>query len=247
MLANVRLLEKEQTATFDVEYVNDDLFGCARSAINTLMPDEKLRLLDVGGGNGRYADKLLNAFKQLSVTVLEPDSHLAAKNSDNERKSVVNATYQSFVEQCDERYDIVCFNWVLHHFVGDDYATTRQLQLAGLHAARRLLNPGGLILIFENFYDGYALDDAPGRLIYELTSSRRMKNITAKLGANTAGVGVAFHSEFSWLQLLQQAEFDIIKSQHCYDFGNLSTLKKMALGIGRQHVGFVVATAQGIS
>lgn len=240
MTSNIRLLDANQTQTFDVEYVNSDMFKLVRAALIDFMPINDFSFVDVGGGNGHYADQLLSAFPSSSVTVVEPDEYLLSKNKENARKHLIAGIYQD--AQLDEgAYDVVGFNWVLHHFVGNSYNKTLQFQREGLEKAYRQLKPGGLLFIFENFYDGAIFNDLPGGLIYQLTASKALQRITHKLGANTAGVGVCFHSENKWASLVEQQGFTLLSQSNCYDFGNLSRLKKMILHISKQRVGFMVA------
>ncbi|ASP39119.1 methyltransferase [Bacterioplanes sanyensis] len=240
MTTDIRLLESEQTIEFDTEYVDSSMFSLIRTTIQRFaMSDQALCLLDVGGGNGKYADRFLASYSDAHCTVLEPETYLAGKNRIDARKTVISDTFQGLTPNGD--FNLIQFNWVLHHFVSDSYKKTCQAQKEGLSKAMELLQPGGLVLIFENFYDGFMHSDLPSRLIYQATASTWLKYITKRMGANTAGVGVGFHSESYWTDLLEEVGFVDIESMHCYDFGNLTAVKKLLLAIQQQHVGFIVA------
>jgi len=232
----IRLLNDRQTEYFDEEYVNDNLFAQIKPYLDTYQFNQSFKIMDVGGGNGVYSDRLIKTYDNAIVTLVEPDHFLLNKNQFHQRKRIVPTIFQStkFPEAI---YDVIQFNWVLHHFVSDDYKATRQLQLESLAYAKKLLKPGGKILILENLYDGQWFDDGPGRLIYHLTASKLLKSMVSKAGANTAGVGVAFHSKNHWLKLLSSLQFKTCHTEHCYDFSELTHLKRNLLGIKRQHVG----------
>ncbi|NRB40120.1 MAG: class I SAM-dependent methyltransferase [Pseudomonadales bacterium] len=235
-----RVLEEYQTTTFDTEYVNSELFQQVITAVEKYIDRSELSIVDVGGGNGTYADRLLHKFSNAKVNIIEPDDYLLSKNRQSERKYLQKGFYQD-VRLAVDSHDIVGFNWVLHHFVGDDYNESITLQKNSLKKAYDELKSGGLLLIFENFYDGWLLDDLPGKMIHTYTSSQLLKPLIYNLGANTAGVGVCFHSENIWNNMIKEAGFSIISSQHCYDFGNLAEWKRMVLTIQKQHVGFIIA------
>jgi hypothetical protein len=99
--------------------------------------------------------------------------------------------------------------------------------MSSFRKAYKLLNPGGVVFIFESFYEGFTDNDIPGNVIYHLTSSSTLKNLTKYLGANTAGVGVFFHSQKKWTDMIKDVGFEIYSAQHCYDFGSLSIVKNL--------------------
>lgn len=232
----IRLLSGQQTEYFDEEYVNDHLFKQIKPYLDKYQFNQRFSILDIGGGNGVYADRLIRTYSNATVTLVEPDRFLLNKNQFHPRKRIVAKTFQEsrLVEQS---YDVIQFNWVLHHFVSDNYKATRKLQLESLAEAKKYLKPGGTIIILENFYDGRWLDDAPGRIIYQLTASNLLESMISKAGANTAGVGVSFHSEKAWLKMLDTLHFKTCYIEHCYDFSELSSLKRNLLGIKNQRVG----------
>jgi len=98
----------------------------------------------------------------------------------------------------DRKFDLILFNWILHHLVVGSYAKTTALQRNVVAKARRLLNPGGVVSVLENLYEGSVVDGVPSRLIFELTSSKLLKPLIRRLGANTAGCGVCFRSRRAW-------------------------------------------------
>ncbi len=240
MSHSVRLLSSQQMKNLDVEYISDGMFSYITTAIDRYLRLDKLGIVDVGGGSGSYADRLLDSYAKSLVTVVEPDKYLLNKNNRHKRKILYQGLYQD-CQLLPESYDAVEFNWVLHHFISDSYEKTVEMQKDGIKSAYLQLRKDGLLLIFENFYDGWLLSDIPCRLIYGLTASKRLEKIIRSLGANTAGVGVCFHSERKWIHMIKEQGFTIIDCHHLYDFGNLSWIKKKLLGIKRQHVGLIVA------
>ncbi len=240
MTDSVKLLSSQQTQAFDTEYVDDMMFELVKQALAKFQISQSpFRLLDVGGGNGKYADKLLYHYPNASAVVVEPEKTLAEKNLPNRRKQVIQSPFQNIA--LPSGLNAVQFNWVLHHFVTSGYRDTCALQQRALRDAYRSLAPGGIIMIFENFYEGALSEDLPSQLIFHLTSSQFLAPLTEKLGANTAGVGVCFHSARFWREQLAQAGFSQIEEHPCYDFGTLSSIKRVALTLRKQRVGLLVA------
>ncbi|HEX3370509.1 MAG TPA: class I SAM-dependent methyltransferase, partial [Candidatus Cybelea sp.] len=98
----------------------------------------------------------------------------------------------------DQRFDVVFFNLSLHHFIGKSYADTRRNQRNALAQAVSLLAPGGRLVVTENLYDGLVIDNLPGWIVYTLTASGFLAPVIKRLGANTAGCGVCYHSAGAW-------------------------------------------------
>lgn len=240
MAQTIKLLAAEQTVAFDTEYVDAPMFSLVQAALHEHgLADQSIHLMDVGGGVGKYVDRFLHHFPLATATVIEPEKSLLDKNIAHDRKTLSLGTFQSVLYTPPTH--VVQFNWVLHHFISDNYEASCDLQLEGLQDAYRMLEPGGIVVIFENFYEGWGWDDLPGTLIHAVTSSSILKPLAQRLGANTAGVGVCFHSENYWRELLAEVGFESIRSTHCYDFGNLSAAKKVCLGLRAQRVGLLVA------
>ncbi|MEF1230972.1 class I SAM-dependent methyltransferase, partial [Vibrio fortis] len=113
MTGVVRKLTPEQTVSFDIEYIDDEMFAVLVKQINMLFPTHNpFHLLDVGGGNGMYADKILSHYPNCYVTLVEPEQSLIEKNHPHPRKQLVCSSFQDTIFA--EKFDVIQFNWVLH-------------------------------------------------------------------------------------------------------------------------------------
>ncbi|GMM90911.1 class I SAM-dependent methyltransferase [Vibrio fortis] len=239
MTGVVRKLTPEQTVSFDIEYIDDAMFATLVKHLNMLYPTHyPFHLLDVGGGNGMYADKILSHYPNASVTLVEPEQSLIEKNQPHPRKQLVCSTFQDTIFT--GKFDVIQFNWVLHHFVSDSYETSIMLQKRALEHSFQNLSENGIVVVFENFYEGQFVHNLPSALIYQSTSSKSLAQITRKMGANTAGVGVCFNSRSQWHDMMLDAGFVAVLHVPFYEFGNLSTLKKQLLHIKQQNVGLLI-------
>ncbi|WP_394242156.1 class I SAM-dependent methyltransferase [Vibrio astriarenae] len=239
METSLRKLDSKQTSSFDVEYIDRRMFKTLQDQLDAFFDtSQPFHLLDVGGGNGMYADKVLAHYPTSVVTLVEPENTLLEKNRPNLRKKLLSSSFQDM--KLVKIYDIIQFNWVLHHFVADTYEATKQLQFEALEKCYECLAPGGIVVIFENFYEGVLARNLPSSLIYHSTASKFLAPITHRMGANTAGVGVCFHSRSTWHDMILDAGFASVLHAPFYPFGNLGSLKSNLLHIKQQNVGLLI-------
>ena len=206
----IKRLSDAQLAHFDTEYVTPLLWKILTRRIDAAYPHGDIRFLDVGGGSGRFTDRLLAAYPKAHGTILDNSPLLLGKNTSHSRKHIIEDSAEH-MHRLDRRYDLVFFNWVLHHLVGDDYRQSLAHIEHALRAATGLLTPRGRISVFENVYDGLIVGNAPGRIIFGLTSAKAISPLIHRLGANTARVGVCFQSKAGWERILGNAGIDSLE------------------------------------
>lgn len=200
----MRKLSDDQVEAFDTDYVDGARWLTVTARVDAEFPSGEFTFLDLGGGNGRFADKLLTRYPRAVGCVVDNSELLLSRNVPNDRKEICCESIGS-LSRHDKKYDLVCVHWVLHHLVGESYRATRRHQLDALQDIRRLLTARGRISMFENNYSGWIFEDLPGRLIFFITSSKWLARVTRAMGANTGGVGVSFHSRSEWLETISRA------------------------------------------
>jgi SAM-dependent methyltransferase len=205
----IRKLSNEQVEAFDREYVDADRLRRVCSRIEADFPDGEFSFLDVGGGNGRFADQLLERFPLARGTVLDNSETLLARNKPDPRKTRVLGSADD-LSGIRGPFDLISMHWLLHHLVGDTYRATRLNQRNALASLARLLSHRGRVSVFENDYVGWLPDPYPTWAIYMFTSSRALTPVARALGANTAGTGVCFNSESGWRRTIDAAGLDLI-------------------------------------
>ena len=207
-----RMLDDDQLRTFNTEHICDGEWETIKPTFDARFAGREFSFVDVGGGNGSFADMLLAAYPAARGVVLDPAEILLRENKPDPRKELKLARAESMDELFGERkFDLILFNWILHHLVIGSYAKTIALQRTVIAKARRLLNPGGAVSVLENLYEGTVVDGVPSRLIFELTSSRLLKPLVRRLGANTAGCGVCFRSRQAWHEDAERAGLRVDK------------------------------------
>jgi SAM-dependent methyltransferase len=203
-------LNDDQLEIFDQEYVHDGLWKPIKACIDRDFPDGRFRFLDVGGGNGVFADRILAAYPESTGAVLDNSAMLLERNQPNPRKALIAEGAENLASLAAGRFDLICMNWLLHHMIGRSFRETRANMVRVLRDARAALTPRGRISIYDNMYDGWLIDNAPGWIIYQATSSRSLAGLARMGGANTAGIGVCFQSHESWRTLLGRAGIGVV-------------------------------------
>ena len=228
-------LTDDQLSEFDVEYVTDARWppifdGLAR------LPSE-FRFLDVGGGNGLFADRVLDHFPHASGVVGDNAPILLERNAPRAGKRAIVLDALALPEAGLDRVDVVFLNWVLHHLVvTGDYVRSRRNIVRVLGDVRWLLEPDGMVSVYENMYDGWPYHNAPSHLIFRATSTQRWAGAMRRLGANTAGVGVCFQSEASWRRIFDEAGFEVVTFTPDEEW-QMSRLKRAGLMVRSIHCG----------
>lgn len=184
-----------QSTDYDVKFVNNLINGTEKTCV---------KLLDIGGGNGSFADKISGKAK---VTVVDK-SQLAADGFIS-NPDVTLAFEDFFTFTPDSTFDYILFKTVLHHFIGATETATLDLQTRALEKAASMLSTNGRLVIEENFYQGVFGSDITARTIFWLTRSQLFAPLFRKLGANTAGEGVRFRSFKSWEKIFSDQGFEV--------------------------------------
>ena len=174
--------------------------------------------LDVGGGIGSFASFIAD-ITDMSVDVIDPSSLAWSNFIDNKKVNLIRDDFMNF--SSNRQYDIISINLVLHHVIdpAGHQDRTLLLQSAFLSKAKSLLAKNGLLIIQENFYNGYFNTDIPGQLVNILTGSQLLSKIL-KPFANTAGEGVRFRSISKWIKILEACGFNVESSAMATKWGD---------------------------
>ncbi len=205
----IRTLRKEQVQRFDKDFISDERFAGICACIDRDFPSGVFRFLDVGGGIGAFADRLLERYPEANGHVLDNSEPLLSRNVQHPRKVVQLGSIEDAPHLVAARgFDIVFFNYSLHHFVVDSYRRTRKVQRRAISDAASLLKSSGRLSIVENLCDGY-IPPLSGLLIFTLTSSKMLAPLVKRLGAKTAGTGICYLDRRSWEREINQANFQV--------------------------------------
>jgi ubiquinone/menaquinone biosynthesis C-methylase UbiE len=218
------LLSEDRTAAFDTEFQWPEELETKFLLLEELSEDKSFTVLDLGGGNGLFADRLLARFPKSSATIVDASASLLAKNMPSDRKELIHGSIEHIPDLLAGRtFDYITVNWVFHHLIGNSYWTSRRNCLYTLAQCKELLKPNGMLIVAENMFDGYLSSNLPSRLIYAITTIRWPWFVRlAKRFFNTAGVGVCFQSQRAWQHMFAQAGFDVVAFQRGLEWGGRS-------------------------
>lgn len=207
---NLVLLDETQNQAFDTEYHSRKEMDDKISRIVSYFDNRALSILDLGGGNGRFLDELLQRFPNSNGVLLDVSEALLAQNKPHGRKRLVKASVDQIPNLLQEKFDLITINWLLHHLVGQTYRKSHRNAVSLLGQCRDLLNDRGMIIVTENMFDGVLQTNVPSWLIYSITSVRtRWFAKIARRFFNTAGVGVCFNSRKTWRRIFHKAQLTI--------------------------------------
>ncbi|MEH1988894.1 class I SAM-dependent methyltransferase [Nostoc sp.] len=230
----IRQLNNQQLEEFNKEYVGALEWETIKNLIEHNFQGNRFSFLDIGGGNGIFTDRILQNYPESVGTIIDNASILLELNKPNLRKTLLLASVEELnnIFEKSTKFDLIFFNWALHHFVKSSYYETRKIQCQALMNARSLLSENGYISIFENIYDGIVFAKFPSYLIFYLTSSKILASTMKKMGANTAGCGVCFLSKAQWEDTITKAGLIVSQYTDYEQWKNINILRRIFLHIG---------------
>jgi len=207
---NLVLLDETQNQAFDTEYHSRKEMEDKVSNIADCFGNRAFSILDLGGGNGRFLDELLDRFPSANGVLLDVSDALLAQNKPHNRKQLVKASVDQIPTRLQQKFDLITVNWLLHHLVGRTYRESHRNAISLLDQCSDLLSDRGMIIVTENMFDGFLQTNIPSWLIYSITSVRTPWFASiARRFFNTAGVGVCFNSRNTWRRIFHDAELAI--------------------------------------
>lgn len=202
-----RTLNDEQIEAFYHDCFIDDQVG---DFLAMVPPSTGTGLVaDLGGGCGFFA-KLLMAKAKIPVRVLDTDKTSVATCIESNVDALISDALSPNIKGDEE---VACFNLILHHLVADREDATRQLQMKALRA---WLGHARFLFVNEYIYESL-FANLSGGLIYGITKSRvlsamgkTISKVIPSFKANTFGVGVRFRGHQEWVQLFEEAGYEVI-------------------------------------
>jgi SAM-dependent methyltransferase len=221
-LGELRKLRDDQLEAFDADFIPDPWWEEITHDLQRMLPGGGAQILDLGGGNGKFADRVLDLLPSAQVTVVDSSELLLSRNAPHPHKRLVCAPIERLPPAVTKTsFDLVCLHYVLHHLVAGSYRASRASQREVLMLVRNLLSDGGKISVFEDVLEGPTFDGLPSRLVHFLSSNRMLAPLLRRLGGNPAGVGVCFLSEREWLRTFDATGFRVVGRRRYYDWMTL--------------------------
>lgn len=230
-------LADSQLEAFDAHFIDEERMARIRTHVDRDFPTGEFTFLDIGGGNGSFADQLLETYPAARGTVVDNAEVLVARNQAHPRKQVVESSIEQLTENLDGSFDVVFLNFVLHHLIGTSFADTRNNQRDGVRVAASFLAPEGRVSVYENIIEGPVFARLPGWTVFQLTASRTLAPLVARLGANTAGTGVCYLSAQQWRETLAAGGLEVRAYRPDQDLG-MSPARRRLLHVRENRRGY---------
>src|SRR5215469_2725847 len=115
---NLVLLDETQNQAFDTEYHSRKEMEDKIAHIASHFDNRAFSILDLGGGNGRFLDELLECFPGANGVLLDVSESLLSQNKAHSRKQLLKASVDQIPSLLQEKFDVITINWLLHHLVG---------------------------------------------------------------------------------------------------------------------------------
>lgn len=200
--AGQRLLQAKNIEKFyHDEFVEAQVRHFSRICAPLMRPG-RVALVDIGGGCGFFA-KAVNSSLGLQCRVIDTDPVSVQRAQSAGVEAAVGNAFSPGVAGNEE---VVCFNLILHHLVGNDEAETTALQMRAIDAWK---DSDAMIFVNEYIYESF-VSRVSGKLIFRITSSGFLSTIATvvskvvpSLRANTFRVGVRFRAASEWKELFR--------------------------------------------
>ncbi|MFB9216376.1 class I SAM-dependent methyltransferase [Vibrio sinaloensis] len=240
MDATIHSAKTELPSSSDIEYIDGETFNQLAKQLDMLFPTAKpFHLLEVGGGRGLYADKVLTKYPSADVTLIEPDKGVLELNRPNNRKHLHCSLFEEHT--FDQHYDIIQFNWVLHHFVANTYYETILLQQQALRTAYDQLADNGLVVMFENFHEGILVNNLTNEWLGSDVASSNLDPSIRRLITSNARSAVCFHNRSTWHDMLLNAGFEVILHVPPHSLRSLGQFSAIPTEAKQQNSGLIIA------
>jgi len=181
------------------------------SQLQQLPREDKLKVVDLGGGAGHFANEVFAFFESrripADITVIDLFRYEELGNSNI--KFIEQSATTALDSYLDDSIDVFFMNLMLHHLIGDSYNKTKQNQEELLEIAYRKLKPNGRLFVYETSTQNPMIGDLSIPIIYFMTSSKLplLTKISKKMGSESAGTGVLFLSTHKWKKIFRKIGF----------------------------------------
>jgi len=188
----------------------------------------KIKILDVGGGDGSFCILLKKNFPEAEVTLLEPSENLISQCED----PCISKRQGSLPDKLNlvdsEEFDFIFMRFVLHHLAARTIASSRSLAKASLLELKKHLNHNGYLIISETFYESYFITTFVRNVLFHLLDVQNYLGLRIPLPDFQLGLRVCFYTRSELKQLFSECGFVIIELKDNYVQGNIiqkTTLK----------------------
>lgn len=170
----------------------------------------KGRLLDVGGGSGRFAIFVQDKYPTLDISVIDPSQSLLNMIEDERIKKFNGSLPDQLGLDDSQIYDYIHVKEVLHHVAGASIRESKEFVKQSLLNLKKHLNEEGILMVHELFYEGYIVPTLPRTFIFYLLKLQNSLNIKVPFNEFLLGLDVCFFTRYEFRSLLRDCGLDIL-------------------------------------
>lgn len=206
------------------------------SIIESIAPVEP-RILDVGCGNGKFVQGLVD--RDIAESGVGFDISQEMLPDDNTSAVQFSQASATSIPIREGTFDIVTINDVLHHLVGPSRTKSRANAVDCLREALRSVDDDGFVVITEQFYEGpFSNSSLTAQLVFWTLT--RFDTLASSLDREAAqGLRVSFYTRRELREMIREAGGSI-ESTTVSELGDDSVLRRMLIH-QRGRIHFVIS------
>ncbi|MCM1154938.1 MAG: class I SAM-dependent methyltransferase [Roseburia sp.] len=186
--------------------------------IENIRRKKNASVLDIGGGAGFFARWLKGEILRdgmtdirLKIVVLDSVRYGTWRTTDGCIEYVQADAVQLDHIFEEKSFDYIFCNMFVHHIIGKNFRESGRIRKKVFSDLKKLLKPGGRVLITDNMNDGFLFDESSCRILFALTTCKNpvIMRVSSHFGSHSAGSGVCMMSQKMWKRLLVETGFRI--------------------------------------
>ncbi len=168
--------------------------------------NESASILDIGGGSGEFARKILILCPEVDVTVLDPSSKMLEQIHDTRIKITLGSLPNNVPLA---KYKYIHIRDVLHHITGESPGESKELVKKSLMTIYQLLDEDGYLLLSDEYDEGYFYAPLPRIIIFYLLKTQNKLGFKIPIQEFLLGLTTCFYTRRELQDLLENAGFHI--------------------------------------
>lgn len=186
-------------------------------------PDSKI--LDVGCGDGKFAERMSSNLEGVSVTAIDPSTELLDKISDPRITKIRGELPGNFV--LDSKFDFIHLTDVLHHVTGSSIDSSRELVEESIRNLKSSLNDDGFLLVKDLFMESHFITSFTRSVVFHLLLLQNKVGIRVVPSSEfLLGLSVCFYTRSELKQIFSSCGLRIVDYRE--DFKKIGLRERLA-------------------
>lgn len=174
---------------------------------------EKKKLLDIGGGSGKFASLVKDNIPDMEITIIDPCIELLDMIEDDQIRTIQGSLPNNLCCDKNQYFNYIHTKEVLHHVVGHSIRSSKQKVTSSMLNISNMLENNGCFFIHELYYEGYVIPTLPRTLIFHLCRIQESLNIKIPVSEFLEGLLICFYTREEFKSLIEGCGFEILDYQ----------------------------------